>query len=108
MLNEIGYLAQTARIKNCVRFFQEHVDQNGTVVIGDGKQYNTSDKSYYNQPLRTGGTYRMGMAVLTKLSDNNQALGFIDIEGVVTVGKQKGNLCILSYCYEGWGLSSRM
>ncbi|XP_043244184.1 receptor-type tyrosine-protein phosphatase mu-like [Amphibalanus amphitrite] len=63
----------------------EHVDTNGTFVIGDGKYYNTSEKSYYNQPLKTDHTYRIGMAALSRLSDDNMGLSFRAVDEPITV-----------------------
>ena len=67
------------------------MDTNGTFVIGDGKYYNTSKKSYYNRPLKTGQTYRIGMAALSKLSDDNVGLSFRAVEDPITVRAPTGN-----------------
>ena len=83
--------------KHKVLFFQEHVDENGTFVIGDGRYYNTSDKSYYNKPLKTGETYRIGMAALSKLSDNNLGLSFRAVKDPITVQAPNGKQVFLPH-----------
>ncbi|XP_037078304.1 receptor-type tyrosine-protein phosphatase kappa-like [Pollicipes pollicipes] len=63
----------------------EHVTQNGTFVVGDGSRDNSTGRDFYNKPLETGETYRIGVAVLSKLSEENQRLTFRGIGAPVTV-----------------------
>ncbi|XP_037088770.1 receptor-type tyrosine-protein phosphatase mu-like isoform X2 [Pollicipes pollicipes] len=66
---------------------KERVNRDSTFIVGDGLYYNSSERHYHNRPLTAGTSYRMGVAVLSRLSDDNQELAFRLVDDAVTVAE---------------------
>ena len=69
--------------------------RDNTFVVGDGQFYNSSETPYLNQPLATGATYWFGVAVLSRLSDDNQQLTYVPIGEPVVVLQPPGDKVLI-------------
>lgn len=57
---------------------QDRLERSNIFVVGDGRYYNDSAAggAFQNAPLTEGASYRLGVAVLSRLADDNQQLSF--------------------------------
>ena len=69
---------------------QDRVAHDNTFVVGDGRYYNSSETAYLNRPLATGVQYQLGVAVLSRLSEDNQQLTFQSIRAPVIAVRPAG------------------
>ncbi|XP_043222927.1 receptor-type tyrosine-protein phosphatase T-like isoform X1 [Amphibalanus amphitrite] len=63
----------------------ERVQRDSTFVVGDGRYYNSTETPYLNQPLTTGDKYWFGVAVLSRIDDDNEQLAFQQIGEPIVV-----------------------
>ncbi|KAF0294209.1 Receptor-type tyrosine-protein phosphatase T [Amphibalanus amphitrite] len=76
--DELGYYV-TAALE------PERVQRDSTFVVGDGRYYNSTETPYLNQPLTTGDKYWFGVAVISRIDDDNEQLAFQQIGESIVV-----------------------
>ncbi|KAF0295753.1 Receptor-type tyrosine-protein phosphatase epsilon [Amphibalanus amphitrite] len=76
--DELGYYV-TAALE------PERVQRDSTFVVGDGRYYNSTETPYLNRPLTTGDKYWFGVAVISRIDDDNEQLAFQQIGESIVV-----------------------